>query len=173
MAEVASMSSSRASATLERSPSSARVVRHLLLYDGACALCNGLTQFVLERDQRCLFEFASLQSAAARSVLEPFGASPDDLSTLYVLADYRGTRSRLLRKGRAVVFVMTALGWPWRAAALAGILPDAVLDRLYDLVARHRHRVAAGQRCLLPTPEQRSRFIDLTDDGRSTREIVP
>ena len=54
-----------------------------------------------------------------------------------------------------------ALGWPWRAVALFGVLPTAVLDLGYDLVARYRYRVFGRfDQCVLPRPGQRSRFVD-------------
>lgn len=146
---------------LEGQPSSPIEGAHLVLYDGACGLCNGLIQFVLERDRRGLFHFASLQSVAARAALEPFGSNPEDLTTLYVLVNYRGPASTQLTKGRAALFVITRLGSPWRAASLLGVFPDWVLDRVYDVIARNRYRVFGRQeRCLTPRPDYGSRFID-------------
>jgi predicted DCC family thiol-disulfide oxidoreductase YuxK len=41
------------------------------------------------------------------------------------------------------------------------VLPAAVLDFAYDIVARYRYRVFGRfEQCLLPRPEQRQRFID-------------
>ena len=40
-------------------------------------------------------------------------------------------------------------------------LPAAILDRAYDVVARHRYRVFGRyEQCLIPHPEVRRRFID-------------
>jgi len=138
--------------------------RHLLLYDGVCGLCNGLVRAVLAGDRRREFHFAALQSPVARVVLDRFGSDPDDLDTIHVVVDYRGAPSRHLTKGRAALFVMTALGWPWRAAGLFTVVPDCVLNTGYDLVARHRYRVFGQyERCRVPRPEHRARFIDQGD----------
>jgi predicted DCC family thiol-disulfide oxidoreductase YuxK len=143
----------------QRSPSAEGV--HLLLYDGVCGLCNRMVQFVLACDRRRVFHFASLQSATGKAAVEQSGGNPADLTTFFVVANYRSAQARPLTKGRASLFVMTALGWPWSAARLLGVLPDAVLDRLYDLVARNRYRVfGRSEQCLMPRPEYRSRFID-------------
>ena len=141
-----------------------------MLYDGACGLCNGLTRFVLEHDRRGLFHFASLQSADARTALEPFGSNPDDLTTLYVIVDYRRPTSMLLAKGRAAVFVITRLGWPLRAAGLLGVLPNSILDRFYDVIARNRYRIfGRHERCVMPRLAFRSRFIDSQADVQPKR----
>ena|SRR5207247_8192129 len=87
---------------------------HLVLYDGVCALCNRLNNFVLPRDNRGVFDFASLQSAMGRSALQRFGRNPDDLNTFYLVTNYRSESSALLSKASAALFVMKKLGDPWR-----------------------------------------------------------
>jgi predicted DCC family thiol-disulfide oxidoreductase YuxK len=136
--------------------------RHLVLYDGVCGLCDRLVQFVLAHDRRGVFHFAALQSAAGREAVERAGGNPAALTTFYVLADYRTGESRLINKGRAALFVARALGWPWRAAGLFGLLPTSVLDFSYDLVARNRYRLfGRHDQCLLPRAADRDRFVGL------------
>jgi predicted DCC family thiol-disulfide oxidoreductase YuxK len=133
----------------------------LLLYDGVCGLCSGLTRFVLRMDRDRRFHFASLQSAAARAVLKPFDREAGGLTTFYILVGYRGPRPVLLARGRAALFVMSTLGWPWKAIGVAGILPDSLLDRGYDLISRHRYRLFGRlDACPIPPPEHRARFLD-------------
>lgn len=134
---------------------------HLVLYDGVCGLCNRLLQFVLARDRRRVFNFAPLQSPTGRTVVERSGYNADDVASFCVFANYRSPEAVLLTKGRAALFVARALGWPWKAAGLFGVLPTALLDRLYDVVARNRYRVFGRQeQCLTPRPECRNRFVD-------------
>ncbi len=135
---------------------------HLVLYDGHCGLCHGLVQFVLDRDAGGRFHFASLQGPAAATHLARFGGVPSRLSTVYLVANYREDKPKCLVKARAALFILVSLGWPWRAVLLLGVLPTGWLDRGYDLVARHRHRVLGRREtCLMPRPEHRNRFLDL------------
>ena len=135
---------------------------HLLLYDGVCGLCNRLNNFVLPRDARGLFDFASLQSAAGRSALERFGRNPEDLDTFYVVTNYRTQSPALLSKADAALFVMTRLGAPWRWLGLFGMLPTALLDWVYDLIARYRYRLfGRTETCVMPSAEYKQRFIDV------------
>src|SRR5437762_6153885 len=124
---------------------SGRQKRHLLLYDGACGLCSRVVQFVLARDRRRVFDFASLQSAAGRAMLARAGVIGDELTTFYVCPNYRAAQPTALKKSRATLFVAGALGWPWKSAAIFSVLPAAWLDRIYDFVARNRHRVFGRQ----------------------------
>jgi predicted DCC family thiol-disulfide oxidoreductase YuxK len=135
---------------------------HLLLYDGVCGLCNRLNQFVLPRDIAGVFAFASLQSGAGRSALARFGRSSGDLNTFYVVTNYRSAAPRLLSKAAAGLFVMKTLGAPWRWLGLFGILPQALLNFGYDLIARNRYRLfGRADTCLVPSPEYRQRFLDV------------
>lgn len=134
---------------------------HLVLYDGVCGLCSSLLQFLLTHDRRGVFAFASLQSRTGRAVVEHLGGDPADLTSFYVLADYRTRNSRIFARSKAALFVASQLGWPWKAAVIARVLPGAVLDRAYNVIARNRYRVfGRSEQCLAPRPEFRSRFVE-------------
>jgi predicted DCC family thiol-disulfide oxidoreductase YuxK len=142
--------------------SSPAPAKHLILYDGVCGLCNRLNQFVLPRDRRGTFDFASLQSGMGRSVLRRFGKNPGDLNTFYVVTNYRSDSPALLSKSRASLFLVKELGGPWRWLGLFGVLPTALLDWGYDLVARNRYRFFGRyETCLMPSDEYKTRFIDV------------
>jgi predicted DCC family thiol-disulfide oxidoreductase YuxK len=135
--------------------------QHLVLYDGVCALCNGLVQFLLVRDRRGIFRFASLQSAIGQAIVKGAGGDPEALNSLYVVQHYGTPRARALTRSRAALFVVGELGWPWRLVRVTGAIPTAILDRLYDGVARTRYRVFGRyEQCLAPRPEFRDRFLD-------------
>ncbi len=134
----------------------------MVLYDGVCGLCNRLNNFVLPRDTRAVFDFASLQSAVGRSTLARFGRNPEDLNTFYLVTNYRSESPALLSKASAALFVMKKLGDPWRWLGLFGVFPSALLDRAYDLTARYRYWLFGRyESCLMPSAEYRKRFIDL------------
>jgi predicted DCC family thiol-disulfide oxidoreductase YuxK len=136
--------------------------RDLVLYDGVCGLCNALVQFVLPRDEAGSFDFASLQSATGQTWLRRFGMSAGELDTMIVISDYRSDAPRFLSKARAAIFIAKRLGLPWRLAGLAGLLPTALLNPVYDIVARNRYRwFGRSDTCILPAPEHRARVIDV------------
>ena len=135
----------------------------ILLYDGVCGLCNRLNQFVLRRDPEGLFRFASLQSPLAERILTRHGASARDLGTVYVVVDYNQPNESLYLRSDAVVFIWTHLGGIWCPAGnLMGWLPRWFRDWAYRVVARNRYRVFGRyETCMLPSPETRSRFLDV------------
>jgi predicted DCC family thiol-disulfide oxidoreductase YuxK len=117
---------------------------------------------VLPRDEARNFDFASLQSATGQHWLRHFHKSTAEFDTMLVVTDYRDTSPRLLTKARAALYLAQQLGWPWRLAALARILPSVLLDPIYDFVARNRYRwFGRSDTCIVPRPEHRARVIDL------------
>lgn len=134
---------------------------HLVLYDGVCGLCGRLLQFLLRHDHRRAFSFASLQSALGQSIVARSGRNPAELTSFFVLANYQTRTGRVFTKSDAALFVAAELGWPWKAAVLMRVVPKGIRDLAYDVVARSRYRVFGRyDRCLVPRPEFRSRFID-------------
>ena len=134
---------------------------HLVLYDGVCGLCNAICQFILARDRRGVFAFASLQSATGKTWLERFNRPVDALDTFYLIKDYLAAPV-ILEKSNAALAVAADLGAPWSWAAVCRVLPRALRDAVYDFVARHRYRwFGRYDACLIPTADQRARFLDV------------
>jgi len=132
---------------------------HLLLYDGDCGLCDRVAKFVLARDPRRAFLFASLQGAPGREILRRHGADAGTLRTFFIVTDYGTGRERLLRRARAAIFLLEQLGRPWSSARWMRLIPFPVLDRAYDFVAANRYRwFGRLDACLGPSPEVRRRF---------------
>jgi predicted DCC family thiol-disulfide oxidoreductase YuxK len=134
----------------------------IVLYDGVCGLCNHLVQFLLKRDNRNRFRFASLQSEFARNLLTRHGADPHDLDTVYVVKDYCEPEESLLARSDAVLYMLKQLEGLWKWAGIARVLPKALRDAVYRLVARNRYRVFGKyESCMLPEPKHRQKFLDV------------
>lgn len=134
----------------------------LVFFDGVCGLCDRLVQFLLARDRSGRLRFAQLQGALARKTLVPRRIDPADLDTVYVIADWQTPDERVLARSRAVLHAVSQLGGAWRVlATVGGIIPPAMADIVYRLVARSRYRIFGRyDACPLPRPEWRERFID-------------
>jgi predicted DCC family thiol-disulfide oxidoreductase YuxK len=131
----------------------------VLLYDGVCGLCNGLVQFVLKRDARGLFRFASLQSDFAARILQQHGLDPNDLDTVYLV---EAPGERPASRSDAVISVLRGLSGFWRVTAvLLRALPKGLRDWGYNVIARNRYRIfGKHDSCLLPEQKYRDRFLD-------------
>jgi predicted DCC family thiol-disulfide oxidoreductase YuxK len=134
----------------------------IVLYDGVCGLCNHLVQFILKRDQRNRFRFASLQSDFTREVLTRHGVDPDDLDTVYVIRQHAQPDERLLARSDAILYMVEQLGGVWKLMSVGKILPRVFRDAIYKIVARNRYRIfGKHESCMLPEPKHRAKFVDV------------
>ena len=134
----------------------------IVLYDGVCGLCNRLVQFLLKRDTHNRFRFASLQSAFANQLLTHHGRDAHDLDTVYVVKDYGEPSQSLLARSDAVLYMLWQLGGLWKVAKVGRVLPGALRDAVYQIIARNRYRVFGKyESCLLPEPKDRAKFLDV------------
>lgn len=126
----------------------------VVLFDGLCNLCNGSVQFIIARDRRARFKFASLQSAAAVRLLSGT-ATPASLDTVVLVED-----GRVYARSDAALRIARGLGFPWALAWIFVLVPRVLRDLLYDAVARNRYRWF-GRRdvCMVPSPALRDRFL--------------
>ena len=100
-------------------------------------------------------------SRSLRAMVARWGGNPDELTSFYVVADFRTPEARVFTRTDAALFVAAQLGWPWKVMGVAGVLPTALLDRLYDVVAPTRYRVfGRHELCMMPPAEFRGRFVE-------------
>lgn len=129
--------------------------RPILLFDGVCNLCNHSVQFIIRRDSRGIFRFASLQSEAARELLSGFQEKPAGLSTVVLLEN-----GRLHLKSDAALGVLRRLPGLWPMLYVFILIPRPIRDAVYDWVARNRYRwFGKKDQCMLPRAEWRERFL--------------
>ncbi|HEY8997329.1 MAG TPA: DCC1-like thiol-disulfide oxidoreductase family protein [Edaphobacter sp.] len=130
--------------------------RPVLLYDGVCALCNGVVRFVLRHDREALFRFASLESAAARELL---GQQATVEKGVAVVTGTLISSQHVFRGSDAVVETLRLLGYAKLARLLEGV-PRPLRQAGYDAVAALRYRVFGRYDvCPVPPPEVRGRFL--------------
>ncbi len=127
----------------------------VVLFDGACNLCNASVNFVIDRDRAGRFRFAALQSAPGRALLARHGLDPGALDSVVLIA-----AGRAHVESDAALRIARGLdgAWPLLAALLA--VPRALRDPVYRFVARRRDRwFGRGDACRLPTAALRGRFL--------------
>lgn len=130
--------------------------RPIVVFDGVCVLCSGWMDFLVRRDRAARrFRFVIAQSPLGQALYRHYRLDPVDFETNLVLVG-----GRLHTKLDAFAAVMRHLPWLWPALSVARFLPRPIADRLYDRLAKNRYRwFGRRDRCLMPTPELRARFL--------------
>ena len=128
----------------------------IILFDGVCNLCNGSVIFVLKREKKPGFKFASIQSGTGQELLEWCGL-PSGYSQAVVLIDngrtYLGSTAAL-KIGQELIF-------PWNFLAYTGIIvPKFIRDWIYNQFAQHRYQwFGKKDVCMVPTESLKARFL--------------
>jgi predicted DCC family thiol-disulfide oxidoreductase YuxK len=126
----------------------------VIVFDGQCVLCSASAQFVLRRDRHRRFRLCVAQSDVGRRFYREAGLDPDAMATMIVVAD-----GRVHVESNAALAVLEGLGWPWRIAGVARIVPAMLRDPVYRFVARNRYRwFGRRDTCWLPDPSFTNRL---------------
>ncbi len=127
--------------------------RPILYFDGVCNLCNGAVQWIIRRDKREQFLFATLQSADGRKAKAAVGAGLDSIILF--------NEGHYYVKSDAALRIAQLLGGSWSWLGALKIFPKVFRDAVYDLIARNRYRwFGRKDACIIPTPALRKRFLD-------------
>lgn len=146
-----------------------RPPRAIVYYDGDCALCNWSVARCLSRGVPPGVRFAPQDGEAFErlTAARPDLAELDSMVLRILPATHAGATpappppGEIKVRGEAVLWLAARLDGPERRLALLSrVVPRAVLDWGYRLLARNRRRVGSrlGE-CPVPTPEQRRYFL--------------
>lgn len=128
---------------------------HIVLFDGVCGLCSHTVDFLLQRDQRALLRFAPLQGETAAQLI------PQDVrNRLDTMVYVR--HGQLYYRSAAIARMLRDLGGIWGMVGFAlWLIPVPLRDIGYRCVSALRYRLfGKHESCRMPTPDERSRFLD-------------
>jgi predicted DCC family thiol-disulfide oxidoreductase YuxK len=127
----------------------------VILFDGICNLCNSSVQFIINRDPKFKFRFASLQSDAGRGMLSTYALPEGQLYSVMFI--YNNT---VYDKSRAALEIARRLNGLWPLMYAFILIPPFIRDFVYDWISRNRYRwFGVRNECMMPTPEMKQRFI--------------
>jgi len=130
--------------------------KKIVLFDGLCNLCSRGVQFIIERDKKNQFLFASLQSNAASEILKKFNQQTNELHSFVLIDD-----DKIYTRSSATLRVLKYLSRGWRLCYALIIIPKFIRDAVYDYIARHRYKwFGKKSACWIPTDQLKQKFLD-------------
>jgi len=130
--------------------------KSIILFDGVCNLCNSSVQFIIKRDKKQQFLYASLQSDAAQSILLQFQLKNNDLNSIILVEN-----GKIYKKSTAILKISKDLNSIWKLSYAFIIIPKFIRDFVYTLVANKRYKwFGKKETCMMPTKELAIRFLD-------------
>ncbi len=127
----------------------------VLLFDGYCTLCNGISRFVIKADKKKKFKFASLQSDSGQTILKKFDLPVEDFNTFILIIS-----DKYYTKSTAGILVFKELGGLWKLLYVLNLIPGPLRDFIYTLIAKNRYKIFGKlDICMIPTVETEDRFL--------------
>ena len=132
----------------------------VLLYDGECGLCNAAVRLLLRSDRAAWLKFAPLQGAPAQAYLEKQGLPATDFDSLVFVPDWNTQAAGAYRlRTDGALSAAAVVGGAWRLITWLQILPRALRDAVYKLVARSRYALFGKYVPRPLKPEWQDRFL--------------
>ncbi|MGB3775846.1 MAG: thiol-disulfide oxidoreductase DCC family protein [Leeuwenhoekiella sp.] len=130
--------------------------KKIILFDGVCNLCSSAVTFIISRDKKGIFHFASLQSKQGIELLNKFNIDPKKTDSLVLV-----THNDAFVKSTAALQIAKELDGIWSLFSIFLIIPRSIRDAVYDFIARNRFKwFGKKESCMIPTPKLRARFLD-------------
>ena len=128
----------------------------VIYFDGVCLLCNGLVDFVISRDPRARYRYATLQSERGQCVLKSMGLTGGEFET-FVLQE----ADRNYVKSTAILRIFRKLSGLWPILYLFIVVPRPLRDAVYGWIGKRRYRLfGRTANCRIPSEQERSLFLD-------------
>ncbi len=127
----------------------------LLLFDGVCNLCNGAVNFIIDRDHKQRFVFASLQSSLGQQVAHQYHLPENDFKSMVLIKD-----GKTYLKSNAALEVARDLSGGWSLLYGFKIIPKFLRNWVYDIISANRYKwFGREDQCRIPTADIESRFV--------------
>jgi predicted DCC family thiol-disulfide oxidoreductase YuxK len=109
--------------------------KSIILFDGFCNLCSWAVQFVVKRDKKKKFQFASLQSEYGIKILIENNLPPSDFNSLVLVEN-----GKIYTQSTGALKIAQSLSGIWPIFYAAIILPEFIRDGIYNWVAKNRYK---------------------------------
>lgn len=130
--------------------------QRIILFDGICNLCNSAVKFVLKRDTKSVFKFASLQSEVSKKLLINSEVSDIDSGTFVLIEN-----GILYTRSTAALRVVKHLSGLWPLMSVFMVVPKFIRDWVYNLISKNRYRwFGKRDTCMIPSPEMKTKFLN-------------
>ena len=127
----------------------------IIVFDGKCVLCSRWARFVMRHDGEKRFRLLAAQTPLGTALYEHYGLDPVDYETNVLL---EGGRAFLKSEGTIRMF--ERLGFPLNLMTVFRVVPRALRDKLYNVVARNRlHWFGSRETCFVPERSDAERFL--------------
>lgn len=126
----------------------------IILFDGVCNMCVSSVNFIIKRDSKDVFRFASLQGDVGQKMIKKYSLSINSIVLI--------KNGQVKTKSSAVLSILCHLNTFWKALLIFYIVPYPIRDILYNIVAKIRYSLFGKRhQCMVPNKSINSKFLSL------------
>ena len=126
-----------------------------ILFDGFCNFCLGAVRFIIKRDRRKHFRFATVQSPAGAALLQQHHLRFERLQSFVLIED-----GRVYQRSTAALRVARRLKGLWPLLNILLIIPPPIRNASYAKFSKRRYALfGKRQTCEIASPEILERFL--------------
>lgn len=130
----------------------------IILFDGVCNLCDHSIQFIIKRDEKRVFRYASLESDLGKQLLKERQIDRSKIDSIVLI---HPKIAYFIKSSAALEIAKQLKGWP-KLLSVFLILPIWLRDPIYSFIAKNRYRwFGKKESCMMPTQNLKSLFLDL------------
>jgi len=130
--------------------------KKIILFDGICNLCDTSVQYVIKHDKKDSFRFVALQSDLGQKIIKHIGIDTTKTDSVILYEP----RIAYYYKAEAAIRIAKEIGGIYSFLTIFSILPNAILNYIYDYIAKNRYKwYGKKETCLIPTEEQKTKFL--------------
>ncbi|MBM7583846.1 putative DCC family thiol-disulfide oxidoreductase YuxK [Bacillus pakistanensis] len=127
----------------------------IILFDGVCHFCNQSVQFIMKRDSKEYFKFASIQSNIGQKLVENNSTLQNLESMIYI------ENNKVYTKSTAALKICGKLDGLWKMCMIFLFVPRPIRDYFYNIIARNRYKwFGKREHCRIPSARERNRFLE-------------
>lgn len=131
--------------------------KKIILFDGVCNLCNGAINFIIKRDKKNVFRYASLQSEIGKKLIAERKIDTTQLDSILLI----DPKLAYYYKSTAALHIAKQLSGLYPLLSVFLIFPTFFRDWIYNIIAKNRYKwFGKKESCMIPTPELKALFID-------------
>jgi len=131
--------------------------KKIILFDGVCNLCNKAINFIIDRDKKDVFRFASLQSEIGQQLTKERGIDTDEVDSIILIEPGKV----YYIKSTAALHIAKDLKGGYQFLGQLLFLPEGFRNFVYDIIAKNRYKwYGKKDNCRIPSPELKAKFLN-------------
>ncbi len=126
----------------------------IVFYDGYCGLCSNTVKFLLQTDRHKELFYAPINGKTHQNLISSGEVKPISDSVVFY------HNGQAFYQSEATLTIMKVLPFPWKLLSALRIIPRAIRDGVYQLIAKNRLRwFGKNESCFLVTGQDADRML--------------